>query len=84
MNWLLVMTLPDGTTSEMPMPSPDDTSQDDVHGYRVRGSKGVTEFATLREVADHLVTPHADDQDPDPGPRKSSEHRLGSPQGVTP
>jgi len=32
------------------MPSPDDTGQDDVHGYRVRGTEGVTEYSTLPEV----------------------------------
>lgn len=54
MDWLPVMTLPDGTTIEMPMPPPDDTSQSRVHAYRVRSSVGVTEFATLPEVLGHL------------------------------
>ncbi len=84
MNWLLVMTLPDGTTIEMPMPSPDDPGHDDVHGYRVRGSDGVTQFATLREVADHLLTAHAGDRDQDAEPRISNESRVGSAHGVTP
>lgn len=56
MIWLPVMTLPDGTTIEMPMPSPEATGHH-VHGYRVRGSEGVLEFATLTEVIDHLLDP---------------------------
>lgn len=56
MDWLPVMTLPDGTTVEMPMPPPDGTGQGSVPGYRVRGSEGVSEFATLPEVLDHLST----------------------------
>ena len=54
MNWLPVTTLPDGTIIEMPMPSPSDPDQDGVHGYRVRGSQGVTVFSTLPEVINYL------------------------------
>lgn len=53
--WLPVMTLPDGTTIEIPMPSPEDTDEHGVHGYRVRRADGVTVFSTLTEVATHVL-----------------------------
>jgi hypothetical protein len=61
MDWLPVMTLPDGTAIEVPVPSPEDTgTQGDVHAYRVRGPSGTTTFATLDEAADHVM--HLPDQ----------------------
>lgn len=66
MDWLPVMTLPDGTTIEMPMPPPEETGQSRVPGYRVRGSEGVTEFATLPEVLGHLLTRGAGTPDAPP------------------
>jgi hypothetical protein len=71
MNWLPVMTLPDGTTVEMPMPSPEATGHHPVDGYRVRGSEDVLEFATLTEVIDHLLSSgkvrRAEPRAPNPG-----------------
>ena len=66
MDWLPVMTLPDGTAIEIPMPSSGDTEEQgdvyhgdeahaDVHGYRVRGPSGTATFATLAEAADHVM-----------------------------
>lgn len=57
MIWLRVMTLPDGTTIEIPVPSPDDTDADGTCVYRVRGLGGVVEFSTLPEVAHHVLDP---------------------------
>ena len=45
---MAMMTLLDGATIEIPVPSPDDTHTDDVHGDRVRGTEGVTEFSTAK------------------------------------
>jgi hypothetical protein len=56
MDWLPVLTLPDGTTVEMPMPPPEGTGQGSLPAYRVRDSEGVLEFATMPEVLDHLAT----------------------------
>lgn len=55
MDWLHVLTLPDGTTVEMPMPSSEGTDHGSVPAYRVRGSDGIIEFATMPEVLDHLA-----------------------------
>ena len=55
MEWLKVMTLPDGTTVEMPIPPLEGTGHGDEAAYRVRGSRGVTEFTTMPEVLHHLA-----------------------------
>lgn len=49
------MTLSDGSTIEIPMPSRDGTDPHAVDGYRVRGVEGVTEFSTLNEVVAHVL-----------------------------
>ena len=72
MQWLAVMTLPDGTSIELPMPSPEDTDLDGVYGYRVRGPEGITQFSTLTELAAHILeplTPHPEDPIGDAGGR---------------
>jgi hypothetical protein len=57
MDRLPVLTLPDGTAIEIPMPSSsvDPESHGDVHHYRVRGPSGTLTFATLRDAADHVM-----------------------------
>lgn len=69
MKWRPVMRLSDGTRIEICVPSPDDTDQHWVDGYRVRGPAGITEFSTLADVVDHLVElgarGAAADSDPD-------------------
>lgn len=61
MEWLPVMTLPDGTAVEIPMPTPEDAERHgEVHRYRVRGPSGTTTFATLLEATDHVM--HLPDQ----------------------
>lgn len=60
LTWVPVMTLGDGTTIEMPMPSGDGTDGRRVHRYRVRGPDGTSQFPTLSDVATHVLDP----QDP--------------------
>ena len=55
MNWLPVMTLPDGTTIEVPFPTPEQDYVQDPHSYRVSGPDGSILFATLQEAADHVL-----------------------------
>ena len=55
MHWLTLITRPDGTTVEVPIPTPDDTPDCHDYRYRVRGVDGDTEFATLAEVASELL-----------------------------
>jgi hypothetical protein len=55
MTWLTVITLPDGTTVELPIPSADDAGEPEEYRYRIRRADGVVEFATLLEAATHLV-----------------------------
>ena len=77
MRWLPVITLPDGSTIEIPMPSPEDTDRHGIHGYRVRGAEGVTGFSTLSELADHVLaawTPHQEEPTGDAGISVTSEY----------
>lgn len=81
MNWLPVMTLPDGTTIEISMPSTDDSGHDGGHGYRLRTSTGVTAFATLHEVVDHLLgpgDPHEDTLTMTPATASVGADRVGA------
>ena len=55
MNWLTVLTLPDGTTVEVPIPSADDAGEPEEYRYRIRRADGVIEFATLFEAASDLL-----------------------------
>ncbi|MGD9959401.1 hypothetical protein [Nocardioides sp.] len=48
--WLPVMTMPDGTTIEMPLTSPDGGARG-RHCYRVCRAGARVEFATLNEIA---------------------------------
>ncbi|HEX3222717.1 MAG TPA: hypothetical protein VHR35_09120 [Nocardioides sp.] len=57
LTWVAVMTLGNGTTIEMPMPSGDGTDGQRVHRYRVRGPDGTSQFQTLSDVATHVLDP---------------------------
>lgn len=61
MKWLPVMTLPDGTTIEMAMPTSDDEDLRGGHAYRVRGVDGIIELGALSELADYILEqgPHS-------------------------
>jgi hypothetical protein len=57
MTWLTVITLPDGTTVEVPMPSSENSADYQEYRYRVRRADAVIEFATLAEVTRDLLDP---------------------------
>jgi len=82
MRWLPVMTLSDGTTVEIPMPSLDDTAQHGFHGYRVRGVAGCADFSTLPEVASALFdSGHPEWSDVESFP---PDHRCGARERQSP
>ena len=91
MEWLPVMTLPDGTTVEMPIPPPERTGQGSEAAYRVRGSAGVTEFATMPEVLHHLAASGAGTLEGSPtassaasAPARERVQSLRAPAGRSP
>lgn len=71
--WLTVMTLANGTSVEMAMPSPG--MRHDMHAYRVSGADGVTEHSALTGAASRVIelsgskTPEASSRVSPPDPQ---------------